>query len=41
MTVRQLVAWGVYLRIRNAPPERPWLRDPDDIYSAMIEAYGG
>jgi hypothetical protein len=36
----ELVAWACYLRARNAPAERPWLRDADTIEAMAALAYG-
>ena len=40
ITYAELVAWARYLAARNAPDERPWLRDADQIEAAVAMIYG-
>jgi hypothetical protein len=40
ITYAELVAWACYLRARNAPAERPWIRDADQIEAMAVMAYG-
>ena len=39
ITYAELLAWARYLHAR-AEPDRPWLRDPDQIEKAAAMRYG-
>ena len=39
LSCRELVVWAVYLRARETP-ERPWIRDADQISDIAAAYYG-